>query len=42
MGKLDVDCDDLVGITIRETAEEGAEELPLAAWFARADDLAMD
>jgi hypothetical protein len=42
VGKLDVNCEDPVGITICETAEERTEELPLATWLVRTDDFAVD
>lgn len=41
-GKLNVDGDDAVRITIRKTAEKCAEELPLATGLAWADDFAID
>jgi hypothetical protein len=39
---LNVDAYDLIGITIGKTAQEGAEELPLAAGLTRAYDFAID
>src|SRR5688572_25125233 len=40
--KLHVDRGDAIGVPIREPAQECAEQLPLAAGLARADDFAAD
>ncbi len=42
IGELNVDCDDPVGIAIREPADERAEQLPFAAGLAWADDFAVN
>jgi hypothetical protein len=41
-GKLNIDANDLVGVTICQATKKRAEELPLAAGLARAYDLAAD
>jgi len=42
VGKLDIDRHNFTCVTIGKAAQEGAEELPFAPRFARADDFAID
>ena len=41
-GKLNIDANDLVGVTICQATKKRAEELPLAAGLAWTDDFAID
>jgi hypothetical protein len=41
-GELNIDADDLFGVSICQTAEEGTEQLPFATGLARTYHLAID